>query len=50
MLSGDQETALDLLERAVALGWSNTRWLMNDNDLVPLHDHPRFKQIVADLA
>jgi tetratricopeptide (TPR) repeat protein len=50
MLSGDHETALDLLERAVALGWSNTRWLMNDNDLVPLHDHPRFKQIVADLA
>ena len=26
------------------------RWLMNDNDLVPLHDHPRFKQIVAELA
>jgi adenylate cyclase len=50
MLSGDHEAALDLLERAIDLGWSNARWLMNDNDLVPLHHHPRFKQIVARLA
>ncbi len=50
MLSGDHEAALDLLERAIALGFSNARWIMNDNDLVPLHDHPRFKQIVARLA
>jgi Flp pilus assembly protein TadD len=50
MLSGDHETALDLLERAIALGFSNTRWIMNDNDLVPLHDHPRFKRLVAQLA
>jgi adenylate cyclase len=50
MLSGDHEAALDLLECAIALGWSNARWIMNDNDLVPLHDHPRFKQIVARLA
>jgi len=50
MLSGDHETALDLLERAVTLGWSNARWIMNDNDLVPLHDHPRLKQIVARLG
>ena len=49
-LSGDQEAALDLLERAVTLGWSNAQWLQNDKDLVPLHDHPRFKQIVAELA
>jgi hypothetical protein len=50
MLSGDHEAALDLLERAVTLGWSNARWIMNDNDLVPLHDHPRFRQIVARLG
>jgi adenylate cyclase len=50
MLSGDHEAALDLLERAVTLGWSNARWIMNDNDLVPLHDHPRFRQIVARLS
>jgi adenylate cyclase len=49
-LSGELEAALDLLERAIALGWSNAQWLMNDDDLVPLHDHPRFKQIVAELA
>lgn len=49
-LSGEHEAALDLLERAIALGWSNTQWLLNDDDLVPLHDHPRFKQIVARLA
>jgi hypothetical protein len=49
-LSGEPEAALDLLERAIALGWSNAQWLMNDDDLVPLHDHPRFKQILAALA
>ena len=50
MLSGDHDVALDLLERAVTLGWSNARWLMNDNDLAPLHDHPRFKQLLARLT
>ena len=49
-LSGELEAALDMLERAIALGWSNAQWLMNDDDLVPLHDHPRFKQIVAELV
>ena len=49
-LAGDTERAVDLLERAIALGWVNTQWLMRDNDLVPLHDHPRFKQLVAKLA
>jgi TolB-like protein/Tfp pilus assembly protein PilF len=50
MLSGDHEAALDLLERAIALGFSNPQWIVNDNDLVPLHDHPRFKRLVARLA
>ena len=48
-LAGDYEAALDYLQRSIDLGF-NTRWIMNDNDLVPLHDHPRFKQIVATLA
>jgi adenylate cyclase len=49
-LAGDYETALDWLQRAVDLGLSNARWIMNDNDLVPLHDHPRFRQLVARLG
>lgn len=34
--------------RAVELGFRNTRWIMNDHDFAPLHDHPRFKEIMAD--
>lgn len=49
-LAGDYETALDWLQRAVDLRPSNARWIMNDNDLVPLHDHPRFRQLVARLG
>jgi hypothetical protein len=42
--------ALDPLERAIALGRPKSTWLLNDNDFAPLHEHPRFKQIVARLA
>ena len=49
-LGGDYDGALDFLERAISLGQINAQWIMNDNDLVPLHDHPRFKQLLAKLA
>ena len=49
-LSGDHESALDLLERAVSLGWSNRQWLLNDNDFASMREHPRFQQLLTRLA
>ena len=39
---GDLERAVDLLERAVSLGWGDRAWMEHDSDLDPLHEHPRF--------
>ncbi|HEY7640532.1 MAG TPA: tetratricopeptide repeat protein [Steroidobacteraceae bacterium] len=48
-LGGEHERALDFLDRAVATGRGHREWILNDNDLAPLRDHPRFKQIVSRL-
>jgi adenylate cyclase len=48
-LAGNYDRAMDLLERAVALGGGNLEWMLNDNDLVPLHDHPRFRALLTRL-
>jgi adenylate cyclase len=48
-VTGEPEKALDLLERAVDLGWSRPEWLRQDLDLVPLREHPRYLQLVARL-
>jgi len=48
-LGGDYERALDFLDRAVATGRGHREWILNDNDLAPLRDRPRFKQILARL-
>jgi adenylate cyclase len=50
MLGNDAEQALDLLERAAATGQGDREWLMEDNDLKPLHGHPRFEAIVAQMT
>jgi adenylate cyclase len=34
---------LELLEKAVDLGWGDRAWLETDSDLVSLRDIPRFK-------
>ena len=49
-LGKDYERALDFLDRAVGTGRGHREWIMNDNDLAPLHDHPRFKEILSRLA
>jgi len=49
-LAGDYEVALDYLQRAIDLGLANGQWIMNDNDLVPLHKHPRFIEMIARLG
>ena len=47
-LAGDNERALDLLERACAQG-GNREWIENDNDLAPLRGHPRFVALLDRL-
>jgi len=43
---GNVERAIDLLEKAVDLGWGDRAWMMNDSDLAPLREHPRFKALI----
>jgi len=48
-LAQDYARSMSLLERAVELGYGNIEWLLNDNDLVPLHGEPRFRKLVERL-
>ena len=48
-LGGEYDRALDFLDRAVGTGRGDRIWLLNDNDLAPLREYPRFKQIVDRL-
>ncbi|MDP9423954.1 MAG: TIR domain-containing protein [Pseudomonadota bacterium] len=50
MLGSDAEQALDLLERAAATGQGDREWLMQDNDLKPLHGNPRFEAIIEQMS
>jgi len=43
---GEAEKSLDLLERAVALGYGDRVWMMRDSDLALLQDAPRFKALM----
>ena len=49
-LGGEYERALDFLDRAVGTGRGHREWILNDNDLAPLHQYPRFKEIVSRLT
>lgn len=48
--AGEPDMALDCLEKAKGSGMVNAGWLKNDSDLFSLHDHPRFRQLLADLG
>ena len=48
-LGGEYDRALDFLDRAVGTGRGDRVWILNDNDLAPLREMPRFKQIVDRL-
>ena len=48
-LAGDNERALDLLERAIERGGFAT-WILHDPDIAPLRDTPRFKAMMARLG
>ena len=47
---GDRERAIDLLERAVHLGWGDRAWMEHDSDLDPLHGHPRFQDLLSRIV
>ncbi len=45
-LAGDQEEAIDCLERAAAGGLLQKAWYEHDGDLDPLRGHPRFRSLL----
>jgi len=47
---GETERALDLLERAIAVGWGDRGWLEHDGDLASLHGHPRFGALLERMG
>lgn len=46
-LSGHGDRALDALGKAVDLGYSDTDWMCEDQDLISLREDPRFVELVA---
>jgi adenylate cyclase len=44
---GNTTRALDLLEKAVELGFGDRAWIETDSDLEPLHGEERFKALLA---
>src|SRR5439155_1602782 len=47
---GEQEAALDALEKAIDAGLAGGDWVPQDPDWESLRDQPRFKELVARLA
>ncbi len=49
-MQGDAERAIDLLEKAVELGWGDRAWIETDSDLQTLHDNARFQALLSGLS
>ena len=49
-LSGQAAEALDALEEAIGLGYSDAGFLLEDNDLTSLRSNPRFEALVRRLG
>jgi len=49
-LIGENEGALDALERAIAAGLAGGDWVPQDPDWEPLRNHPRFQVLIKRLA
>ncbi len=45
---GMTDDALDGLEKAIASGFGNKKWIENDPDFASLHEHPRFRELVSE--
>ena len=48
-LLGEEDQALDLIEKAVRNGYGHKEWLENDPDFTSLRDHPHFQALAATL-
>ena len=46
-ICGDTEEALRLLQIALEKGQTSLAWARRDPDLEPLHDNPRFRELVG---
>jgi len=49
-VAGEEERALDALQRAIGAGLAGGDWIPQDPDWEPLRDHPRFQTLVERLA
>lgn len=47
VIQGDRNRALELLEKAVALGFGDRAWIETDSDLEPLRGDERFQALLA---
>ena len=47
---GDEQRALDGLERAITMGISIGDWLARDPDREQLRDHPRFQALLQRIG
>ncbi|MGB6854709.1 MAG: tetratricopeptide repeat protein [Thermoanaerobaculia bacterium] len=48
--AGRVEETLDYLEKAVAAGFVQKEWIINDGDLDPVRDHPRYKALIESMS
>lgn len=46
---GEQEKAIDCLEKSITSGLGQKEWIENDSDLDPLRNHPRFQALLKRL-
>jgi adenylate cyclase len=47
---GDQEAALDLLEKVLPIASVHRHWWTSDPDLDTIRDHPRYRRLVEMTA
>ena len=47
-VAGHIDAAIDLVERALELGFLHREWYLTDSDLANIRENPRFKQIMAE--
>lgn len=45
---GEAEEAVECLERSVSKGMAQIEWIVNDTDLDPIRDHPRYKALIPE--
>ena len=48
--AGRVEEALDYLEKAIAAGFFQKEWIVNDGDLDSLREHPRYKALIEGMG